>query len=807
MSLVSLSSKIYTIKSRRNIPFSTAFASMIREDLAMRYSVFNIVKNLTGSEMVATIAQAKYGTKTPIEKEEEKREKTKAMMERRFKKFTVDSIVTLNNKLNTLSSITERNTTLIENLYNDLGAYRNQKRFSRRDMNAPYTRTPLRSRTVKFQIDDIRAQLNALQIATVGAKRARRMRSGAAGAGVGATFGGLIPGVPGGPGGPDGPDGQTPATESGGMLGTALDILSGVAAYKVAKTGYRFIRRKFFPTSAPPTATPVRPVPTATPAARTPMWNANAQRWQDPATGRFVRPPAPSTVPTTTPTAPPRTPPTPATAERVSARSKDFFKWLKGNWKGFAKSSIVFEVARQAGPENLGRIATGMMEMRDEERAKAQAAIAKFGIKFITGPNKTTVGYEIDGKRYNKFEDLPTEFQNIINAYSATDLRSYSSRAAIADIAENPNKYKVLETREGRAQVLEPPTVADIDSGVIRAAMAAKLTVTEPQLTTPNIVDLTTIPKIETGTPSAVADSATSVSSPGKFTNNDQFVQVMLPLARSAAEQLGNPALTLGILGQWAGETDAGRRLSADFNYAGIKAGNKYAKGSYVLTEEKYNAAQLERAKKSGETLERVLGPDDKITKGGKQYTVNQFYGGGKDVWQEAKDQGLQWVQVRSHFAKFNSLEDFVSAYVSVLKNKRYASAIQATDPKQFGLLVAQAGYATAGAAEYSKKVGGMVARLGLAGRDSYEEARTSSPILIAGTPGAAVASPPAPVAVAAATEEPNKAEVAGQAALVANKIVQKNVVALAGKVATLDKESKLDRQFPSVRNSEFGVT
>jgi hypothetical protein len=310
------------------------------------------------------------------------------------------------------------------------------------------------------------------------------------------------------------------------MLGTALDVLSGVAAYKAAQTGYRYIRKKLFPTSASPAATPVRQVPTATQTTSTT--------------------PSPTT-----------------TAEKVSNKNKDFFKWLKGNWKGFVKGSIVLEVARQAGPENLGRIATGMMEMRDQERAKAQAAIAKFNIKLITGPNKTTIGYEIDGKRYNKFEDLPTEFQNIINAYGATDLRSYSSRAAIADIAENPSKYKVLETREGRAQVLEPPTVADIENRIIRAAMAAKLTVTEPQLTPPN-VDFTT-PRTGMGNPSAVADSATSVSSPGKFTNNDQFVQVMLPLARSAAEQLGNPALTLGILGQWAGETDAGRRISADF--------------------------------------------------------------------------------------------------------------------------------------------------------------------------------------------------------------------------------------------------
>ena len=170
MSLADLSSKLYTIKSRKNLPLSAAFVSMVREDLAMRYSVFNIVKSLTGSELIAQVAQSKYGKLTPQQQKEESENRKKATIEKRFKKFTVDSLVTLNNKLNTLTSITERNTVLIENLYNDLGSFRTQRKFTKKDMNISFVRAPLRSRTVKFQIDQLRAEMNALQLMTVGTR-------------------------------------------------------------------------------------------------------------------------------------------------------------------------------------------------------------------------------------------------------------------------------------------------------------------------------------------------------------------------------------------------------------------------------------------------------------------------------------------------------------------------------------------------------------------------------------------------------------------------------------------------------------
>jgi hypothetical protein len=177
----------------------------------------------------------------------------------------------------------------------------------------------------------------------------------------------------------------------------------------------------------------------------------------------------------------------------------------------------------------------------------------------------------------------------------------------------------------------------------------------------------------------------------------------MMPWAEYAAKELGAPAL--GILGQWAGESGAGKNLPADFNYAGIKAGNKFQKGDYVLTEERYNQKQLDRAIKSGESLASILeNPNDTIKKKGKDVTIDQWYGAG--AFQKAQDAGLNWVQVKSHFAKFNDLKDFTDGYVGFLKNPRYAEALKAGTAEDFGYNVAKAGYATASADKYAKKVG-----------------------------------------------------------------------------------------------------
>ena len=189
----------------------------------------------------------------------------------------------------------------------------------------------------------------------------------------------------------------------------------------------------------------------------------------------------------------------------------------------------------------------------------------------------------------------------------------------------------------------------------------------------------------------------------GKFKDKEEFVKVMMPWAEYASKQLGAPAL--GILGQWAGESGAGKNLPADYNYAGIKAGKKFAKGDYVLTEERYNQKQLERAIKSGESLAGVIdSPTDTIRKKGRDVTIDQWYGAG--AFDKAAQAGLNWVQVKSHFAKFNDLKDFTDSYIGFLKNPRYADALKAESAEDFGYAVAKAGYATASADKYASKVG-----------------------------------------------------------------------------------------------------
>lgn len=195
----------------------------------------------------------------------------------------------------------------------------------------------------------------------------------------------------------------------------------------------------------------------------------------------------------------------------------------------------------------------------------------------------------------------------------------------------------------------------------------------------------------------------------GKFKDKEEFVKTMMPWAEYAAKQLGAPAL--GILGQWAGESGVGKSLPADFNYAGIKAGSKFAKGDYVLTEERYNQKQLDRAIKSGESLAGIIdNPGDTIKKKGRDVTIDQWYGAG--AYDKAVQAGLNWVQVKSYFAKFNDLKDFTDGYIGFLKNPRYADALKAGSAEDFGYAVAKAGYATASADKYANKVGSFAKSL-----------------------------------------------------------------------------------------------
>lgn len=192
-------------------------------------------------------------------------------------------------------------------------------------------------------------------------------------------------------------------------------------------------------------------------------------------------------------------------------------------------------------------------------------------------------------------------------------------------------------------------------------------------------------------------------SSNGKFSDPDAFAKALFPYAKYVSDSLGGKVPPIAFLGQWAGESGSGKSLPADFNYAGIKAFGGFKKGDFVLTEERYTDAQLKRAQQSGESLYRVLDRDTKMDKGKQKVTIDEWYG--KGSFDAAEKSGQHWVQVKSYFAKFDSLQDFADGYIKILKNPRYKKALESASAGEFGLQVAKAGYATASAEKYSQHI------------------------------------------------------------------------------------------------------
>lgn len=174
MSLGVLAARLYTIQSKKNVPLRTAAMSMIKESLAVRFSVYSMVKALTKSELLATIAESKYGFRTPQEKQQQKdqerREQQRTEEDLKFRNFTVNSMLALNRKMDMLTEIATRNREMINTLYNDLGYFKNQRRFNPNNVVIKSIRVPLRSKTVKGQIEKINADLAALRAITVGAE-------------------------------------------------------------------------------------------------------------------------------------------------------------------------------------------------------------------------------------------------------------------------------------------------------------------------------------------------------------------------------------------------------------------------------------------------------------------------------------------------------------------------------------------------------------------------------------------------------------------------------------------------------------
>ena len=163
MSLASIATNLYTIQSRRNVPLKTAFSMLVREDMAMRFSVYNLAKIVTKSEFLATVAQTAYGKRTPMQKAQDEEERKRDMRDKQFKVYTQVTFARINNRLNLLTSIAERNNKLILNLYSDIGYFRGQRRMSLNSGVIPATRVMMPSKTIKTKIEEIQKELKELK--------------------------------------------------------------------------------------------------------------------------------------------------------------------------------------------------------------------------------------------------------------------------------------------------------------------------------------------------------------------------------------------------------------------------------------------------------------------------------------------------------------------------------------------------------------------------------------------------------------------------------------------------------------------
>ena len=163
MSISSIATELYNIQSKKKVPLKTAAAMMLREELSARFSVYNLVRIVTKSEFLATVARIKYGERTPMQKQQDKEDQEKEQTELKFKKFTLSSFSSINRKIALLSNITQRNTELINGLYNELGAFRGQRRIGANNFNPRAARVPVLSKTIKGRLDLINDEIEKLK--------------------------------------------------------------------------------------------------------------------------------------------------------------------------------------------------------------------------------------------------------------------------------------------------------------------------------------------------------------------------------------------------------------------------------------------------------------------------------------------------------------------------------------------------------------------------------------------------------------------------------------------------------------------
>ena len=371
-----------------------------------------------------------------------------------------------------------------------------------------------------------------------------------------------------------------------------------------------------------------------------------------------------------------------------------------------------------------------------------------FGMEFIKGPGGTTIGYKIDGVEYTT-DTLPQEYKNILAAIGP-DKRAAASAQAI--IAADEMTYRMLETPQGRKLVLPPPPT-EVTDPLIRAAIAGRVALNVPE-------------------PEMISPGAPQVSAPAKFKTKS----APSPAPASAPVSVSGIPIDFASFAKRIGMLESSNNYTAvnSLGYLG-----KYQFGALAL--------QDMGLVKKGTSLKGLDNPANWTIEGGKQAFLNN-----------------PELQERT-FIRYTTMNFRTLQRIGVLTAE--------SPPDQVaGFLAASHLLGPGGARDLMK---GKVSTDAYGTKSSkyyVEGVETQRTYLAAITPppkldyatGASVSTPPPPMV--ASTSQPStsttQAEVVANAALAANKVVQDTVVALSGKVADLDKQSQLDRDFPSVRNA-----
>lgn len=166
MSFALIAKTLFSEKSVKNVPLDAAKARLLAEEMKIRTSALGIAQILTKSKTLDIFLNAKLDklrkeTSKKEAKESAELEKKKRSTEYEFKAYTLRTMMAMRRKIDLLTTITEKNNRIVENLANDLGKF---KRGSKTNLKNPtLVRFNANKKTVKGRIDLINEDIEKIK--------------------------------------------------------------------------------------------------------------------------------------------------------------------------------------------------------------------------------------------------------------------------------------------------------------------------------------------------------------------------------------------------------------------------------------------------------------------------------------------------------------------------------------------------------------------------------------------------------------------------------------------------------------------